>query len=561
LSKSSKIEILSQDRRFIFGLFAVEVVALALMRLPASLNFFGFAPFDAGNNLTAEYFVRHGYRAAIDFSYPYGLLGLLAGHVWFNLAGLTPWSYEVANWLMSLFIVWGLVRVVVALRAGLAGVLLFALTMPILVFTQYLTFSHALEAAFIIHALAAQAARNRSQALVWATLAVLAKPAMGLFYGLFLIGFVVLDMYRADELGWGSFVKVLAPASAVAVSGSLILAGVFGIRSLAATILPFSASREYGALHFGFMHAGESFWWPQQRISLGYYVQSVAGFYVLATLLLLAGALWACAFRIRSNLEVLVTCALLQVVFIAILWGNQFSWVYYSYLPVIGLAAALRMDRIWKYAILACALLMPAAKFTRLLIVHLEPATAVSGGGQHDGVTANLQAISQSSLSLSAWFDSKREPAMAGLWATPDQRAQWLKVLALVRGKPAAILETDGCVPLFYPAVFMPPVSLFLIAGLTLPSEVSRTLDQVNRADTLVFPTGLRLLRELPQLGARVNADFQPIFRGNDVIVFGRKSAMVPSGEPKSAPGTGHSAPIANGQKPGRYWLGSQAAS
>ena len=195
---------------------------------------------------------------------------------------------------------------------------------------------------------------------------------------------------------------------------------------------------------------------------------------------------------------------------------------------VVGLASALRLGRIWKYAILACALLMPGAKFARLLTTHLGPATAASRAGRQD-VSTNVSAISQSLLSLTAWFDSRRDPAMDGLWATSALCAEWLKAQALAQGKRAAVLETDGCTPLFYPAVFMPPVSLYLIPGLTLPSEIARTLDQINRADVLVFPVGLGMLRQFPQLGAQVNADFQPVLRAAYVLVFARKPVQAPA--------------------------------
>ncbi|HLH77133.1 MAG TPA: hypothetical protein VKV28_10040 [Candidatus Binataceae bacterium] len=533
MSKLWKIEHLGQDRRLIFAVFLAETAVLALMRLPTSLNFFGFAPFDTGRNLTAEYLYRHGYRAGIDFSYYYGLLGLLAGHFWFGLAGLTPWSYEVANWLISLFIVWGLVRVAIALRAGLLGVLLFALTMPILVFTQYLSFSHALEAAFIVHALAAQAAGNRPQALIWATLAVLAKPALGLFYGAFLLGLVVLVLYQRNKLTWHGIIEWIGPSVAVAVVASLILAIYFGLGSLRATILPFTGARAYAVQGFGFFGSGESFWWPHW-FSLAYYFESIAGFYIFATILLFGAALFVCLLRIASNREILLTCALLQLIFIVVLWGNQFSWIYYSYLPIIGLASAIRLGRVWRCAILACALLMPGAKFARVLIIHLEPIRATHNGGRRAAVNRDLDAVSQSSLSLSGWFDSRRGAATAGLWATAPQRDEWLKALAFVRGKPAAVLEPDGCTPLLYPALFMPPVALHLIAGLSVPGEISRTLDQVGRADVLVFPAGLGPLRDVPEVGALVDADFQPVFRGTYVVVYARKQALPPAGEAKS---------------------------
>lgn len=533
MSKRWKIESLGQDRRLIFALFLAETAVLALMRLPTSLNFFGFAPFDTGRNLTAEYLYRHGYRAGIDFSYYYGLLGLLAGHFWFGLTGLTPWSYEVANWLISLFIVWGLVRVVVALRAGLPGVLLFALTMPILVFTQYLSFSHALEAAFIVHALAAQAAENRPQALIWATLAVLAKPALGLFYGALLLGLVVLALYRFNKLTWRGLVEWIGPTVAVAVVVSLILAIYFGFGSLWATILPFTGAGAYSAEGFGFLRSGESFWWPHW-FSLAYYFESIAGFYIFATILLFGAVLFVCLLRITFNREILLTCALLQLIFVVVLWGNQFSWIYYSYLPIVGLASAIRLGRAWRCAIVACALLMPGAKFARVLIIHLVPVRVTQSGGRRAATNRDLDAVSQSSLSLSGWFDSRRGAATAGLWATPAQRAEWLKALAFVRGKPAAILEPDGCTPLLYPSLFMPPVALHLIAGLTTPGEVSRTLDQVKEADVLLFPGGLRLLREVPEVGALVKADFQPVFQGTYVVVYARKRAQPPVGEVKS---------------------------
>ena len=58
----------------LFAVFASELTILAIVRLPQNLYFGSFAFCDPGSNLTLRFLVAHGYRPAVDFGYPYGLL-------------------------------------------------------------------------------------------------------------------------------------------------------------------------------------------------------------------------------------------------------------------------------------------------------------------------------------------------------------------------------------------------------------------------------------------------------------------------------------------------------
>src|ERR1700730_989347 len=89
-------------------LFAFELIAVALLRLPYDLGFNAFAFADRGSWLTGVALTAQGRRPAIDFGYTYGLLPIWFSRGWFYLWGATPQAYQAANVLGSLAIGWGI---------------------------------------------------------------------------------------------------------------------------------------------------------------------------------------------------------------------------------------------------------------------------------------------------------------------------------------------------------------------------------------------------------------------------------------------------------------------
>ena len=151
-----------------------------LFKLPQLLGFAPYAFGDPGSNLTTFYMLSHGYRPAIDFGYPYGLLGILANQAWFHAVPLGPVGYQAFSVMCQIFVVCAMARI--------AGVLAFRPTQVIFLFVAigravmptYFTFAHGMEAVLISSAAVEQARGARGNALALTTAAVFAKPTMGL---------------------------------------------------------------------------------------------------------------------------------------------------------------------------------------------------------------------------------------------------------------------------------------------------------------------------------------------------------------------------------------------
>jgi hypothetical protein len=533
--------------RSLFLFLALEVSALAIIRLPAVMQFDNFAFFDIGANLTVQSLLDQGYRPGIDFGYPYGLLGLLAGRAWFGLAMRAPWSYQLAMWVCNLAEASALAALIVALEAGFLGILVFGLSLPVLVNSSFITFSHAIEAVLLLYALAAHAGGHRSAALALVTAAVLAKPSLAYFYGLLLLIFIVFELHRSRRLDVRGLLTSLTPALVTGVLGCGILILSFGVRPLIRTVLPTAGAQVYSVHHFGLLRAGKSFWAPGGA-SVAYYFESTAGCYILATLgllvtaLLLAIVLFAgkepVGFR-RVNAECVFCCAALQVMFISMLWGNQFSWMYYSYVPIIGLVAAIRFGWSWCCVPLVVSFLVPGAKLGRAAINHLESrdSTVVAVAVDRGSTNEQLQQVGQSTLGYTHWFSDSRSSDTANLWASVAEQREWQHVLSNIRGFRTAVLVVDGCVSLLYPELFMPPVSLYLSSGEAVPSEIGRALGQLQRSEMIVIPEqsanhqgwSFDVAGEFPQISQLINSGFVRVFEGRYFHVYAARHLQPPT--------------------------------
>jgi hypothetical protein len=454
-------------------LFGAETLALALMRLPTDLGFDANAFGDRGDFLTICYLVRHGSRPAIDFGYHWGLLPIMFGQASFAIFGPTPQANEAAMVVCAIVVAIGIARMAAALRLGRLGIVFLAIALPFAFPTFTLTY--ALEAALLSNALAEQAAQRRATALALATTACFVKPSMGYLYGFLLVAMALLEAWgiRADvssgsspstSTDWRRFMHTMTPAAVTVATVMLILAAVYGARVLAITLLPTAGMNAYRFQGMGFFHgAGRDFWY-QPHLGLPFYVFTVAGFWLAASVWLFAATVrsaWKLFVATRvpdafgADDEFVLTCAVLQVAFITVFFGTQVSWQYYSYILVMGVAATSIRD-LWSRRIVSLLTLL--ALF---------------------GHTAHFE------LLAGQWRTTAPTRATAGMWVSSEELSEWEQVLRAVDGHRAVLLTAMGSAPVLS-AQIEPPFADHFNPGELTPGQLPRLMEHIYGAQRIV---------------------------------------------------------------------------
>jgi hypothetical protein len=196
-----------------------------------------------------------------------------------------------------------------------------------------------------------------------------------------------------------------------------------------------------------------------------YYVLSPAGFWLAATAVLLAGGVPLVRRLPDRRAATVLTCLVLHAVFVLFLFGNQFSWLYYAFLPVCGAAGVAagwersEARRPWKlaFAVWLCVL--------SLL-------------GQYAPVVEAAR----------VWTLAVRSDATGGLYALPEDEAAIREVRELGKSNRVLMLTRSGGPGVVFPELDSPH-GWYLLRPVALPAEVERVREQIRAADYLVIPT------------------------------------------------------------------------
>ncbi|HLK87641.1 MAG TPA: hypothetical protein VKT27_14140 [Candidatus Binataceae bacterium] len=484
----------------VFTLFTAEAVLLAILFLPATLGFAAWAYSDQGANLTAQYLVARGYQPAIDFGYPYGLLPLLVAHIWFWLFAATPQACFGITAICAVLIACAFARIVLALNVELAGIMLLLITLPLTIPFYPPNLTHICEALLLTNALADHAARRYSRALALIAACLFVKPSMGFLYGFLLVLMIICKLMKEKRLSLRNIVRIVAPALLTTAVVSAVLALSYGSLSLVESLLPFAGMHTYAAQNFGFFRAGRALWNPLHP-TVGYYLKTPAGFWIVASLWLVACGIAAAkkAFSRGSiSHEVVLCCALLHIGFVALFFGNRMSWVYYAYILTIGVAITSRWSPFFRNSVCALALLAVV------------------------GQTANA------SIFKLMWKATSPDRETAGLWASKATIADWHHLVETVsdvrrKGGSASFLEGDGCAELLLPGL-NPPVSLYLYRGEAAESDVSRKLQQLSQSAMIAVLTRTLtegLLPNEPEF-RRILSRYRLIWKGEAIEIYER---------------------------------------
>ncbi|WP_169973277.1 hypothetical protein [Tautonia rosea] len=495
---------------WLWAVLTVGFVGLFLARFPTVSTFDNFLFADWGANLTVQALLDRGEQPIVDYFYPYGLLPLLLGRFGFGLFEKTPQTYLGFMVLSHVFAAWGMARLASALRVGVPGVVFLIVTIPYALPSTHPSLSHALETVLICHALAEQARGRRHIALALATAAVLTKPSMAYVLGLVLLGFIARELIgrTSDRLreGWSQ----IRPAFLTALGFGVVLAVVFGIRPLIGSILPLQVASLYRDADYGFFFGtGRRFWLPDNA-GVRHYLGTQLGFWLASTVALIAGGLRVLALAIRREgrdarneslshghvREIVLTCAILHMSFLCFFFAGEVSWLYYSYLLILGITALGGLGAPWPLVV---------------------------------AILATLALVADRSIPgevVAAWDGGSFSADSRGLWTSPEQQAEWQEVLRRVEGHPTAVLSMAGAAPVLYPDHFLPSVTLFLLPGMEGTIDTHRMARHIQSAELVLVPTrsaqGMGVypfLLGCPELRLALNAK-DPIWKGSSYAIY-----------------------------------------
>jgi hypothetical protein len=448
-------------------LLSAETLAYALIRLPTDLGFDANAFGDRGDFLSIAYLVAHGSQPAIDFGYHWGLVPIMLAQAWFALFGATAQANEAIMVACALLVAVGIARMAAALRLSALGIVLLVVALPFAFPTFTLTY--ALEAALLTNALAEQAAQRRSTALALTTASCFVNPSMAYVYGFVLLLGLLWESRRLhDDAGssidWSHILRTVTPAAITGVVLILILSAVYGPAALAKTILPLAGMTAHRNQASGFFHGvGRDFWY-QPHLGLPFYLFTVVGFWIAATLWLIVAGLRAgwkmlSAPRARDTFntadEFVLTCAILHVTFVTVFFGSEVSWRYYCYVLVMGVAATSIRD---------------------LLSTRIAGLLAVMA------LLGNVSHFAQIAVQ---WRTMGPSPVTAGMWASSEEVQEWEQVQRAIGGRRALLLTAMGCGPLLS-ARFEPPFANHFTPGELMPDQLARLMRQIDGAQRIV---------------------------------------------------------------------------
>ena len=442
--------------------FTLEWLALSAFQTPNE-RFTRFAYCDSGADFTIQSMINQGLKPTLDFGYIYGLVPLAINRAWQGMFGANPGSFRALLLLFNVIMAVGLARLATTLRVKWPGILLLAVAMPDMLQASTIVLVHALEPALLINALAFQAKGRRDIALALATTCLFVKPAMAFVYGFTLLVLMLLDTTHGSEeqVPFQKRLRSLLPAMATGSLLALLMAALYGVVPLFNTLVPGAGLEVYRQNGYGFFRgAGRDFWWIPGG-GLRDYLRYEVGAWIACTITLIGAGIAAVVQLARRKstpiIEIVFTTAFLHVIFVTLAFGNRVSWVYYYPILIVGLMALSVWGR-WTWVMVLC--------LAALIVV---------------GIKVKFETSARS------WKEYRATVETFGLWATPSEREEWIKVEELCRGKTrASLLANVEGLAILNPSIFMPPTTSYLVPGHPLPAEIRRKANQIAAARMVV---------------------------------------------------------------------------
>ncbi len=335
----------------LFGVLAFLNLALNAAILPYHFNYRHYFCGDAGSSLMATHMVSQGVTPWLDFNYYYGFGTLWLNQGWFSLFGYHPVANYALNMLCLLLVTFGTADMLVTMGWNRNKVLcgLALLLSPYLFCFCWFTTAHTLEAALVILSLSHALRRSYTISLLLATLALLVKPSIAYFVGLYIVIMMLTDRQTPWRQHLGLVVRQMLPSLLLLVGYSAYVLFAWGPLVYVNSLLPLSGMAGYQQSACGFFNRGTLFWLPPMDNVwqlLEHYLLTPAGLWVAGTLFLSCHTIvtllrWLSTRTLTLADQCVVIFGTLHLIFIFILFGNEWSWTYEPFLLLFGTSAVL----------------------------------------------------------------------------------------------------------------------------------------------------------------------------------------------------------------------------
>ena len=470
---------------FVIGLFFLFVLRAALV-WPHALDFRNFAFRDLGSFQNVDQLIKEGLRPSVDFGFLYGLLGLLVQKAYFALFGTGHWTTLgfLGVYLLLVILFWDLLNrelgyswlnfaILVGLSSMITGIV-----------SSIPTPSHALLRLFLIFSLYFSLKGKNALALALAMVGSLFVPSLPIILSGLLALVILCQWWTCSHRSIRSLLAQFVPAAVSYAVAVLVLIGFYGARSVIPSLLPLQGAAHYKAMNYGFFtkgggYSGRAFWDPPDP-TLGYYLYSKSGIWLLCSALLVGFAGMA-AFQLFRSRKIagaplfIILCCLLHLFFVFFAFGNKGSSVYYEMILVAGILAGITLlqSRRWQIAIA-----------TALVVL---------------GLLSERTELGEQKLVWKTWSKSADT---ANLYAPNDFHPEWKAILALAAQRNLFLVSYGTGVSHYFPQIATAP-SWFFLPKSVLPPEDAYVLKHIQDADVVVEYIGA------PTLYIDGNAEWQ----------------------------------------------------